>query len=244
MNLPTTECLLRVWDESRGMHPIRRALHLLDATAPEVGRQAWLDAPVGRRDECLLDLHDMLFGEALDTVTRCPQCAEMLESSFRTPDIRSRATPASRPMLQFEAHDCCIGYRLPSSADLLAIGTVDDAATASRELLRRCVVHASIAGEPLDASRLPATLVAELCVQMAREDPSADIRISLTCPACRHAWDACFDIVPYLWSALDDWAQRVLADVHLLARAYGWSERDILCLSPARRHHYLELVRA
>jgi len=41
-----------------------------------------------------------------------------------------------------------------------------------------------------------------------------------------------------------DWAQRILADVNVLARAYGWSEREILSLSPTRRRHYLELVQS
>ncbi len=32
------------------------------------------------------------------------------------------------------------------------------------------------------------------------------------------------------------------AVVHALARAYGWREADVLAMSEARRHFYLELV--
>jgi hypothetical protein len=39
-------------------------------------------------------------------------------------------------------------------------------------------------------------------------------------------------------------AGSVLEDVHLLASAYGWSERDILDLPSARRASYAEYVRA
>ena len=39
-------------------------------------------------------------------------------------------------------------------------------------------------------------------------------------------------------------AKRLLMDVHLLARAYGWSEAEVLALSPARRRFYLEMVEA
>jgi len=35
-----------------------------------------------------------------------------------------------------------------------------------------------------------------------------------------------------------------LSDVHTLARAYGWRERDILTLSPTRRQFYLNMVGA
>ncbi len=39
-------------------------------------------------------------------------------------------------------------------------------------------------------------------------------------------------------------AERLLREVHTLARAYGWSEGAILELGSARRERYLELVRA
>jgi len=51
-----------------------------------------------------------------------------------------------------------------------------------------------------------------------------------------------FDILTYLWSEIEDWAQRLLLEVHTLALAYGWSERDILAMSPRRRRLYLEMV--
>ncbi|HUD55174.1 MAG TPA: hypothetical protein VMR02_08095 [Terracidiphilus sp.] len=39
-------------------------------------------------------------------------------------------------------------------------------------------------------------------------------------------------------------ARRLLYEVHTLAAAYGWSEREILSLSAPRRALYLEMVRA
>ena len=96
----------------------------------------------------------------------------------------------------------------------------------------------------VDADALPAPVVASLSHAMAMHDPGGDLQIQLNCPRCAHQWQALFDIVPYLWSALEDWAQRTLADVHLLARAYSWSEREILGLSATRRQHYVEMVRA
>jgi len=66
----------------------------------------------------------------------------------------------------------------------------------------------------------------------------------LTCPACGHAFRVSFDIVSYFWSEVEDWAHRVLVDIHTLAAAYGWSERQILALSPMRRQLYVDMVRA
>ncbi len=52
------------------------------------------------------------------------------------------------------------------------------------------------------------------------------------------------DIASFLWKALHAWAKLMLGDVHELARAYGWTEADILALpSPTRRQIYLELAR-
>ena len=37
-------------------------------------------------------------------------------------------------------------------------------------------------------------------------------------------------------------AARLLAEIHTLARAYGWSERDLLGMSAVRRAAYLGMV--
>ena len=79
---------------------------------------------------------------------------------------------------------------------------------------------------------------------MRQQDPGADVRIELNCPVCHHNWTACFDVTTYLWGEIEDWAGRLLADVNALAQAYGWSERDILALSPVRRQLYVEMVNA
>ncbi|HXI74354.1 MAG TPA: hypothetical protein VNG94_02120, partial [Pyrinomonadaceae bacterium] len=78
--------------------------------------------------------------------------------------------------------------------------------------------------------------------RMAEADPQADLRLDLSCPACGHRWQALFDIDSFFWSEINAWAQRVLTEVHALASAYGWRERDILDLSPRRRQFYLGLV--
>ncbi|MFE6990250.1 hypothetical protein ACFVFN_19020, partial [Streptomyces pharetrae] len=72
-------------------------------------------------------------------------------------------------------------------------------------------------------------------------DPAADVTLNVACPECGRATRAELDIASYLWTELDAWARDLLLDVHLLATAYGWSEPEILALSPLRRRYYLEL---
>ena len=70
------------------------------------------------------------------------------------------------------------------------------------------------------------------------ESPSAD----LTCGECGHRWVAPVDIAGVLLRDVDAWARRYLDEVHRIASAYHWSERDILALSAARRQFYLEAI--
>ncbi|MBU3870858.1 hypothetical protein KN815_44480 [Streptomyces sp. 4503] len=120
------------------------------------------------------------------------------------------------------------------------------AARARRALLARCLVSVHRAGQPVPADRLP---VAELPEPVQRKlaeaaehaDPAADVTLNVACPECGEATRAELDIASYLWAELDHWARDLLLDVHLLATAYGWSEPQILALSPLRRRYYLEL---
>ena len=68
------------------------------------------------------------------------------------------------------------------------------------------------------------------------------MQLDLTCPACGHAWQAPFDIATFVWRELDDWAQRTLREIHVIAGAYGWSEDEILQLSARRRQIYVEMI--
>jgi hypothetical protein len=90
--------------------------------------------------------------------------------------------------------------------------------------------------------QLPDTLLETITAHMAELDPQADTRLSLSCPGCHHCWQALFDIVSYFWNEIQAWAARIFTEIHLLASAYGWSEADILSLSPLRRQMYLSRV--
>jgi len=91
---------------------------------------------------------------------------------------------------------------------------------------------------------LPSEVIEAVSAAMAEADPLADIEISISCPSCRHGWQAAFDIVSFLWNEIESWVWRIMSDVHALASAYGWRERDVLELSPTRRQFYLEMVGA
>ncbi|WP_255954114.1 hypothetical protein [Streptomyces odontomachi] len=130
-----------------------------------------------------------------------------------------------------------------------ADGAGGGGATAAEEarfaLLRRCVVTVRQDGVPRDVGTavraLPDRVRQALSEAAATADPGADVTFGVNCPACGEATRAELDIATYLWTELDAWARDLLLDVHLLASAYGWTEPEILALSPLRRRYYLEL---
>lgn len=246
MAVPHAETLLQVWENGCGEHPIRLALALLQATWPRPEADGWSGVPIGHRDARLLELHRILFGAELATTTRCPRCQQRLDIAFRVEDI-GLPPPAPLPeptSFRLSVHGYELEYRLPTSEDLLvATDLAGDAEAVAARLLDRCVLAAGRQGISITAADLPEPVVASLAADVQAQDPGVEIRVALACEDCGYAWDISFDPVLQVAAELDDWAQRLLADVHALAGAYGWAERDIVAMSPLRRQVYLDLVR-
>ncbi|MER7418342.1 hypothetical protein ABT346_16425 [Micromonospora peucetia] len=126
--------------------------------------------------------------------------------------------------------------RLPTPADLAEAARTGDAAAAERWLLRACLLAAD---PPLDD---PVAAVAEVSAAMAERDPLGVVAVGLTCPGCGTTTEALVDLPAWAWQAADARVRRLLGEVHRLARAYGWSETEVLGLGPHRRAAYLEQV--
>jgi hypothetical protein len=48
--------------------------------------------------------------------------------------------------------------------------------------------------------------------------------------------------VSFVWAELEAQAHRLLHEIDVLARAYGWSEPEVLALGERRRAAYVSLV--
>ena len=77
-----------------------------------------------------------------------------------------------------------------------------------------------------------------------RLNASAEIRCAFECNCCGAAEVLDLDIERYLWREVSVAARRLLAEVHTIARAHGWSEQSILSMTSARRTAYLEMLQA
>ena len=77
---------------------------------------------------------------------------------------------------------------------------------------------------------------------MADADPLAEVLVDIACPACGEAFVADLDVAQFVWAEVRARALALLRDVDALARAYGWTEEQVLALGDTRRDAYLELA--
>ena len=242
MHTPSTRALLDALDRCAGRPSSEQALDLLMLTSPDADLDALRSLAVGERDRRLAMLRGDLFGPACDTVVDCPACHETLEFEMDCRLLFDMPAPDS-PLPPVSAAGYEVRFRLPTSDDLLAVARSSEPGAARARLLQRCIEQARTpAGERVDAARLPDAVGAAVEAAMEKADPGANPTLRLDCPNCGHRWKSPFDILAYFLRELNDWARQILWDVHALARAYGWSEHDILAMSPRRRRVYLEML--
>jgi hypothetical protein len=211
---------------------------------------ALADLTVGRRDRELLALRARTFGCRLSGVARCPVCGEGVEAIFDASDLLASADGAAPatdvgdpPVTHWVEHGgYSIRFRPATTSDVEAVANLPDPKKARDGLLRRCILEVRLAGVSTRRRRLPPAVTDALVAAMAQADPEADVRLALSCPSCPNRWEEDFDITSFFWSEVDAWAPRLLQEVHVLAAAHGWSEQEILAMTPVRRQLYLELV--
>lgn len=223
----SAEEILALWEAARNKTPVERAIAIWATSDPLQRGAALWDLSLIERDRALISLRRVMYGDVADCFLRCPECSAQLELSVNLAQISS-AEPLDEPWM-FESGDFRVRYRSPTSADLWA-GLQSDEDT----LLERCMVDGP--------RRLPPEIKAALAAAIEQRSSAADVRFRLECEACKAGFSAPFDIARYLWREIEIEGRRLLRDVDAIARAYGWSEREILQLSRQRRQAYLELV--
>lgn len=240
-SVPSSETLLRLWEQGRALSVIDRAV-LLAAAAGQGSLHETARLSIGERDSRLLDLREGLFGGEMQCLIDCGDCGSTIEIAFAVSDIRMpHGNAESLHQIVVEGYE--IGFRLPASEDLAELTGLSDT-EAEQRLLLSCVLDARKESEDISAADLPNTATAAVSRRMSEVDAQAEILLDVACPVCGACSPAIFDIARHLWAELDVWAQRMLKEVHALAATYGWSEQDILKMNPVRRRAYIELIGA
>lgn len=222
------------------------------AASEAIGPEAARGLTIGDRERLLLSLYAATFGEPLEAVVPCrtADCGSLLEFAFDVADVLSAPQP-SEDDTPFEltvragGRRLRVRCRLPTGGDqeIVAALATREAADAADRLLRRCICAVADSGgaaaEP-DAALL-AALRGPLEQAIADLDPDAELRLYGVCPSCGAEVRALLDAGRFL--ADEIWRSgAIFAEVDRLARAYHWSEAEILALPVSRRRRYLGLA--
>jgi hypothetical protein len=238
-------------DLGRYATPAERVSAVLAALTLRIGgiesptMEQVLELTAGDRERLLLALCERLLGPDIDLVATCPSCSEVAELSVTFTDVvaaNSATTVPSVPHVDLDAGRGIWVARLrpPNGADLEQAAR--GGARAARQLIINCVLELTDpSGERVAPSALPTACESQLANALLALDPAAETRIGAECPSCGQMIDALLDACSLLQNGLGG-SQRVYDDVFRMARAYHWSEAEILSLPLRRRRHYLAIA--
>jgi hypothetical protein len=226
--------LLALWERGVSRHTLDRSAMLCARARPELPVEAIADLRLGEVNTSLLELRAEWFGDRIEAHVDCDRCGERLGLTIAARELL-RPGAACAPG---EVAAAGVRCRLPSLRDLAAVAGERDAAGAARHLLERCLLDAGDA----DVPGLGDEALRDIEEALEAADPNADLAFDVRCEACGGSSTAQLDAGELLWDDIDARARALLADVHLLAGAYGWSERAILALSAERRASYVSMV--
>jgi hypothetical protein len=221
--------VLDLWERGIGLERWRRDDALMAAYAPP-------PSGLGARNKELLGIRNRHFNQAWPLKSSCPACA--VDCEFEA-DSRMLAQQLDQLEAAADQIDWCgrkVAARAPDLDDLKVISVQPDIRSAALTLAARCL------SPDFDLSEADETTLENIGLQLEKLDPSAAVSFALHCPACAHEWSAFVDVGDAIWTELQAAAERSLFEIDSLARAYGWTEDDVMRTSPMRRAAYLQLV--
>jgi hypothetical protein len=234
------EEILRAWEVAAAAKPLGRCAAVLREVLTDL-RVDVTALPIGRCDTLLLALQVGTFGARLSAVSSCPACDGEVDVDTDLAEVLACLPPVDADYAHeytFGRSDYVVRYRLPTTADLLAAADADDPAV---RIAARCVSAIEQDGTPIAVADAPPDVLADIDQHMSAADPAADIRLGVQCPECANEWSAPLDVTAIFHAALTGAARHLISEIDELASRYGWSEQQILALTPTRRRTYLEL---
>lgn len=230
--------LLALWEHGASRHALDRSALLYAAARPDAGADAIGRLPLGEINMRLLELRAAWFGDRIEAHVDCERCGQRLGLTIAVSDL---LLPATAPEPR-EVTAAGLRCRPPCLRDLAAIARERDPASAARHLLDRCRLPGDHDDGDDDGVVLDEETMRAIEDALEAADPHADLAFDVRCETCGHSSTAQLDPGELLWDDVAARARVLLAEVHQLACAYGWSERDILALAPERRASYLSMV--
>lgn len=227
-----TTRLLAAWERADPAPPAARGAVLVQQAG---SLSDALHQPLATCAAAAAQVHVDDFGASTTVVLGCDECGTGLEVDL---PLDALAGPAAAPVpVRVDVSSGTVTVRPLTTDDLLA---AERAADPVDELVRRSVTSAD--GDAVGAAELSADDLAAVDAAAERLAGSAATVLSAPCPGCGADVRVGVDLGRLLWEQVRQHVDGLLAEVASLAAAFGWSEGDVLAMSPARRRRYLELV--
>ncbi|MES1242463.1 MAG: hypothetical protein ABUT39_12675 [Acidobacteriota bacterium] len=162
---------------------------------------------------------------------RCARCGVGFDIPIRHGELPVKPAGEGYPFATVGTSLGPLRFRVPDGADQEAIAGIEDPRKARRALALRC------AAEPLPGELSEEDLEK---AEAALEEVAPEVVTSAqaACPDCGKPIEIPLD--PYICLGAAD--SGLFLDVHALASAYHWSEREILAMPSDRRRLYLSLI--
>ena len=234
--------IISLWEQEPACSGFSRTLSLLEVARPEASASQRLAMSLGQCHRALLELRAETFGDEMESEIECPACGEGLELELSAARLCA-SQPEHQPELIVEHEGWRVRARAIRCTDVLECLRSSCEEEAQRVLLRRCVVEID-GPSPGDAGLLPVGVRRRLEDALEDVEPLADVRTRIQCAHCGHDFVVSLDVAGFVWEELDAEARRLIAQIHVLGRTYGWRPRDVLDLSPRLRRHFMELAQA
>lgn len=195
---------------------------------------------LSERDWLLVELRRRTLGTRIQSQMRCPACEYASEVVFSTHDlpVRPEAPPRRIEVVLPGGAPVVVRPLTAGDHEELSAGEARDEAGMVEQVLARTVLLPESA-----LSELSAEDRAALAKIVDETSPEA-LQAELECGRCGQALLAPLDFAAFFIAELQEHARTLLDDVHTLARAYHWSEREILSLPLGRRLEYLSRIEA
>jgi len=228
-------CAAADLDIGFGLRPADELATAVLARCVGVDEAAVAGWSLARRLQALLAVRLADDGDAhAPALTHCSACGEGFEIDIELARCVAAADDEALAWTSPEGH--ALVLRLPCGRDL--------ADWRSRQLHDERRIAASLVvsidGQaPAAGFEMPGAWLEALAERLAERDPFTALLVDAPCPDCGHVNPTDVDLEALLLHDFSVRQRRTLEDVALLARAFHWSEAQILVLPAWRRAHYI-----
>lgn len=173
------------------------------------------------RDALLAAVHRQCWGDEITSTLTCAACAQRFDLSFTLSDLQQELVTQSIP-----ADPLPVGWRLPNARDEIASAQEETVVQAAQKL-------AAVSGVEAEQIEVATPLFEKFA-------PLLDVDLDATCPECGHQQQAHFDVQSFVLMRLFSERDLLISQIHLMARAYGWSINSILELPRSIRLQFAQ----